>query len=174
MKKIILFLALVLNAGLINAQSDVITKHSGEIVKGTVTKVEEYTVVYKYEGEDAENSIGKYAIEKIVYGKSGRVENVTDKIEVSSDKDWEKVVILEEKSYIAGLKKSEEVRGKTGMVNFQTGNTGDKKAEKKLKMAAAAIGCPFILLTADKTTVGAGSNSIGGSQAIKKGIGYKY
>jgi len=174
MKKIILFLALVLNAGLINAQSDIITKHSGEIVKGTVTRVEEYTVVYKYEGEDAENSIGKYAIEKIVYGKSGRVENVTDKIEVSSDQDWEKVVILEEKSYIAGLKKGEEVRGKTGMVNFQTGNTGDKKAEKKLKMAAAAIGCPFILLTSDKTTVGASSNSIGGSQAIKKGIGYKY
>jgi hypothetical protein len=29
-------------------------------------------------------------------------------------------------------------------------------------------------MTADKTTVGANSNAIGGSQAIKKGIGYKY
>ena len=28
-------------------------------------------------GEDAENTISKYAIEKIVYGKSGRVEEVT-------------------------------------------------------------------------------------------------
>jgi hypothetical protein len=60
------------------------------------------------------------------------------------------------------------------LINFQTGNTGDKKAEKKLKMAAAAIGCPFILMTADKTTVGANSNQLGGSQAIKKGVGYKY
>lgn len=173
MKKVILLLALFITS-MVNAQVDVITKHSGEIVKGKVVKLEEYTVVYKYDGEDAENSIGKYAIEKIVYGKSGRVEEITDKIVVSSDVDWKKVVILEDKAYIAGLKKGEEVRGKTGLVNFQTGNTGDKKAEKKLKMAAAAIGCPFILLTDDKTTVGANSNALGGTQAIKKGIGYKY
>lgn len=166
-------LALLLTC-IVTAQVDVITKHSGEIVKGKVVKIEEYTVVYKYDGEDAENSIGKYAIEKIVYGKSGRVEEVTEKIVVSSEADWEKVVILEDKAYIAGLKKGEEVRGKTGLVNFQTGNTGDKKAEKKLKAAAAAIGCPFILLTADKTTVGSSSNGLGGSQAIKKGVGYKY
>jgi hypothetical protein len=173
MKKIILMLVILIT-GIANSQVDVITKHSGEIVKGKVIRLEEYTVVYKYDGEDAENSIGKYAIEKIVYGKSGRVEDITEKIIVSSENDWEKVVILEDKAYIAGLKKGDEVRGKTGLVNFQTGNTGDKKAEKKLKMAAASIGCPFILLTSDKTTVGANSNAIGGTQAIKKGIGYKY
>ena len=157
-----------------NAQSDVITKHNGEIVKGKVVKVEEYTVVFKYDGEDAENTLSKYAIQKIVYGKSGRVEDVTEKIIVSTEDDWEKVIVLEEKSYIAGLKKVEEVRGKTGLINFQTGNTGDKKAAKKLKMAAAAIGCPFVLMTSDKSTVGASSNSLGGSQAIKTGIAYKY
>jgi len=173
MKKI-LFFAMIIAANLGNAQVDVISKHSGETVKGKVIRLEEYTVVFKYDGEDAENTIGKYAIEKIVYGKSGRVEEVTEKIVVESEKDWEKVVILEDKAYIAGLKKGEEVRGKTGLINFQTGNTGDKKAEKKLKMAAAALGCPFILLTADKVTVGANSNAIGGSQAIKKGVSYKY
>ena len=155
MKKIILLFVMILSTSFTFAQSDIITKHSGEIVKGKVIKVDEYVVVYKYDGEDAENSIGKYSIEKIVYGKSGRVENISDKIVVLNENDWEKVVMLEEKSYIAGLKKGEEVRGKTGLVNFQTGNTGDKKAEKKLKMAAAAIGCPFILLTSDIATVGA-------------------
>ena len=174
MKKIILTLALIFGFAIANAQSDVITKHSGETVKGKVVKVEEYTIVFKYDGEDAENSLSKYAIQKIVYGKSGRVEDVTEKITVATEDDWEKVVVLEEKSYIAGLKKVEEVRGKTGLINFQTGNTGDKKAAKKLKMAAAAIGCPFILMTSDKTTVGANSNAIGGSQAIKTGIAYKY
>jgi sRNA-binding regulator protein Hfq len=174
MKKIILLFSMVLTTSLISAQADVITKHSGEKVNGKVVRVDEYTVVFKYEGEDAENTIGKYAIEKVVYGKSGRVEDVTEKIVVSSEDDWEKVVILEEKSYIAGLKKGGEVRGKTGLINFQTGNTGDKKADKKLKMAAAAIGCPFVLMTSDKTTVGANSNAIGGSQAIKTGLGYKY
>jgi sRNA-binding regulator protein Hfq len=172
--KRIFFLMMALAATISNAQVDKIFKHSGETVSGKVVKLEEYTVIFKYDGEDAENTIGKYAIEKIVYGKSGRVEEVTQKIVINGESDWEKVVILEDKGYISGLKKVEEVRGKTGLINFQTGNTGDKKAEKKLKMAAAALGCPFILQTADKTTVGASSNSLGGSQAIKKGIAYKY
>lgn len=174
MKKIIFVFAMLIAGIGAYAQVDVITKHSGEIVKGKVVKLEEYTIIFKYDGEDAENTISKYAVEKIVYGKSGRVEEVTEKIVVSSESDWEKVVILEDKAYIAGLKKGEEVRGKTGLINFQTGNTGDIKAEMKLKKAAAAIGCPFILLTADKTTVGANSNAMGGTQAIKKGISYKY
>ena len=174
MKKIILLFALVLSSATIFAQADVITKHSGETVKGKVIRLDEFTVVFKYEGEDAENTIGKYAVEKIVYGKTGRVEEVTEKIVVNSEKDWEKVVILEEKSYIAGLKKVGEVRGKTGLINFQTGNTGDIKAQKKLKMAAAEIGCPFILMTSDKSTVGSSSNQLGGSQAIKTGLAYKY
>lgn len=157
-----------------SAQSDKIYKHSGEVVEGKVKRVEEFTIVFVYDGEEAENTLGKYAIEKIVYGKSGRQEEITEKIVVKSKDDWEKVVILEDKSYIAGLKKVGEVRGKTGLINFQTGNTGDKKAEKKLKMDAAEEGCPFILLTADKTTVGANSNALGGSQAIKKGVSYKY
>lgn len=174
MKKIVLILALIFGAIQVNAQVDVITKHSGEVVNGKVVRVEEYVVVFKYDGEDAENSIGKYAIEKVVYGKSGRVEEMTEKITINSEEDWEKVIILEEKSYIAGLKKAGEVRGKTGLINFQTGNTGDKKAQKKLKMDAAKLGCPFVLMTSDKTTVGANSNALGGTQAIKTGIAYKY
>ncbi len=174
MKKIILLLAMVFSFGVASAQVDQIFKHSGEIVEGKVIRLDEYTVVFKYDGEDAENTIGKYAVEKIVYGKTKRVEEVTEKIVINGEDDWEKVVILEDKSYIAGLKKAGEVRGKTGLINFQTGNTGDKKAAKKLKMDAAKLGCPFVLQIADKTTVGANSNALGGSQAIKTGVAYKY
>jgi hypothetical protein len=174
MKKIVLLLAVMLSTAVSFAQTDAITKHNGEVVKGKVIKTEEYTIIYKYEGEDAENTMSKYAIEKIVYGKSGRVEQITEKIVVNGEEDWEKVVILEDKAYISGMKKVGEVRGKTGLINFQTGNTGDKKAAKKLKMDAAKQGCPFVLLTADKATVGANSNGLGGSQNIKTGVGYKY
>jgi len=173
MKNVIL-LALVFVGSFANAQNDKIFKHSGETVEGKVIRLDEYTIVFKYDGEDAENTIGKYAVEKIVYGKTQRVEEVTEKIVINSEEDWEKVVILEDKGYIAGLKKVGEVRGKTGMINFQTGNTGDKKAAKKLKMDAAKLGCPFVLMTSDKTTVGASSNQLGGTQAIKTGVGYKY
>lgn len=174
MKKIIFLLSMVFGFGIANAQVDVITKHSGEKVEGKVIRIDEFTVVFKYDGEDAENTIGKYAIQKIVYGKTKRQENITEKIVVDGEDDWEKVVILEDKGYIAGLKKVGEVRGKTALINFQTGNTGDKKAQKKLKMDAAKLGCAFVLMTSDKTTVGANSNSLGGSQAIKTGVGYKY
>lgn len=173
MKKLLLLLAIITTT-VASAQVDQIFKHNGEVVKGKVKKVEEYTIVFVYDGEEAEYTIGKYAVEKIVHA-SGRSEEISEKIVVSNPKkDWEKVVILEDKSYSAGLKKVGDVRGKTGLINFQTGNTGDRKAEKKLKMDAVKLGCPFILLTADKSTVGASSNSLGGSQNIKKGIAYKY
>lgn len=170
----LLCIALMLVVTLVSAQADKIFKHNGEVVEGKVIRLEEYTIDFVYEGETAENTIGKYAVEKIIYGSSGRVEEITQKIDISGKDGWQNVVILEDKSYIAGLTKGDEVRGKTGLINFQTGNSGDKKAEKKLKMDAVEIGCPFILLTADKTTVGANSNMLGGSQAIKKGVGYKY
>lgn len=174
MKKILLMVVFALGLNVANAQNDKIYKHSGETVEGKVIRLDEYTIVFKYDGEDAENTIGKYAVEKIIYGKTKRQEDVTEKIVINGEDDWEKVVILEDKGYISGLKKVGEVRGKTGLINFQTGNTGDKKAQKKLKMDAAKQGCPFVLLTADKTTVGANSNALGGSQAIKTGVGYKY
>jgi hypothetical protein len=174
MKKILLMVVFALGMNIANAQNDKIYKHSGETVDGKVIRLDEYTIVFKYDGEDAENTIGKYAVEKIIYGKTKRQEDVTEKIVINGEDDWEKVVILEDKGYISGLKKVGEVRGKTGLINFQTGNTGDKKAQKKLKMDAAKQGCPFVLLTADKTTVGANSNALGGSQAIKTGVAYKY
>lgn len=168
-----LLLLLILCAGAASAQTDKILKHNGETINGKVLKVEEYTITFVYAGEEAEYTVGKYAVEQIIHS-SGRVEEVTDKIIVKDKNDWENVVILEDKSYIAGLKKGEEIRGKTGLINFQTGNTGDKKAEKKLKKAAAELGHQFILLTADKSTVGSNSNAMGGSQNIKKGISYQY
>jgi len=174
MKKFILLFTLLAGVTVANAQLDKIYKHSGEVVDGKVIRLDEFTITFKYDGEDAENTIGKYAVEKIIYGKTKRQEDITEKIIINGEDDWEKVVILEDKGYIAGLKKVGEVRGKTGLINFQTGNTGDKKAQKKLKMDAAKQGCPFVLMTADKTTVGANSNAIGGSQAIKTGVGYKY
>ena len=176
MKKIIFVVALMICSSLANAQVDVITKHNGEIVKGKVMRLEEYTIVFKYDGEDAENTIGKYAVEKIVYVKSGRVEEVTEKIVINGEADWEKVVILEDKGYIAGLKKGDEIRGKTGFVSFHTGNTADKKAEKKLKMDAANGNYPFILMVSDKqiNQSGAQGPSFGAVQSVKTGVTYKY
>jgi len=155
-------------------QYDQIFKHNGETIEGNVLRITEYSVVFRYAGEDAENTLSKYAVEKIIYGKSKRVEEVSEKIIIESAKDWEKVVILEDKNLIAGLKKGSEIRGKTSFVNFHTANTGDKKAMQKMKQEAAAAGCQFILILTEKSSVGSSSNNLGGSQAMKTGICYRY
>jgi sRNA-binding regulator protein Hfq len=87
MKKIILVLTLVFGFGIANAQVDVNTKHCGETVEGKVIRLDEFTIVFKYDGEDAENTISKYAVEKIVYGKTKRVEIITEKIIVNGEDD---------------------------------------------------------------------------------------
>jgi len=173
MKKSLLLLLMLI--GVSAFSQDMITKHTGEVIPAKVVRVNEYTVVYSYPNETVENMESIYAIEKIVFS-SGRVQQLSDKIVVNSKDDWEKVVILEDKSYIAGLKKGKEIKGKTGFVSFHTGNTADNKATKKLKMEAAEGGYPFILLTADKdiNQSGATGPSFGAVQAIRKGVTYKY
>lgn len=170
------FLFLLMLSTMAFAQLDQIFKHNGEVIKGTVKKIEDYSVIFTYENEDAENTIGKYAVEKIVYGKSGRNQDITEKISVNGENDWEKVVILEDKSYISGLSKKGEIKGKTGFVSLHTGNSADNKANKKLKMEAAKLNCPFVLLTAEKdiNQSGASGPSFGAVQAIRRGLAYSY
>jgi len=168
MRTIILTLSLFISLA-VSAQNDKIYLHNGKNIEGTVLKVAEFTVVFKYANEDAEQTVGKYAVAKIVYGKSSREEKVSDKIVVSSKDDWESVVILEDKSEVAGLTKVDDVKGKTAtFYNFHSSSGNDRKAEQKLKQDAAAMGCPFILLTADKDA------NLVSRQSVKKGIAYKY
>jgi len=148
--------------------ADKVYKHSGEVLDVKVIKVSEFTVSYKYPGEDAEQVISKLAVSKIKYS-SGRTEEISDKIVVSGKDDWEKVQIISDKVQVVGLKKGEEVRGKTsGMLSYNTAGSADKKASKKIKEAAAEMGAPFVLLTSDK------NDGFGIKQAVKNGVAYSY
>jgi len=149
--------------------ADKMKKHSGETLEVKVIKVGETAVSYKYPGEDAEQTIGKYAIAEITYGASGRKETISEKIVVSEEGDWEKVVIISDASEVVGLKKGEEVKGKTaGLISYNTAGSADKKATRRLMQAAAEMGAPFILMTSDK------SDGFGVKQSMKKGITYSY
>lgn len=169
MKKIIVTLI----AGILSltaiAQNDLLLKHSGEKIEVKVLKVGETTIAYKYPGEDAEQTIGKFAVASITYGGSGRKEVVSEKIVISGKNDWEKVEILTDKSQVIGLKQGEEVRGKTsGLLSYNTAGSADKKATKKIKEAAAEMGAPFVLMTSDK------SDGFGVKQSVKNGVTYSY
>ncbi len=151
------------------AQNDVMAKHSGEKIEVKVIKVGETTIAYKYPGEDAEQTIGKFAVSTITYGTSGRKEVISEKIIISGKGDWEKVEILTDKSQVIGLKQGEAVRGKTsGMLSYNTAGSADKKATKKIKEAAAESGAPFVLMTSDK------NDGFGIKQSVKNGVAYSY
>ena len=167
MKKLQLTLMAALFAIAAFAQNDKMFKHTGEKLEVKIVKVGDWTINFTYPNETAEQTISKYAVAKIEYA-SGRKEDVTEKIVVSGEDDWEKVVILEDKSAATGLKKLDEVKGKTaGFAMYQTAGTADKKSTRRLKQAAAQMGAPFVLLTSEK------DNQFT-AQAIKKGIAYSY
>ena len=169
MKKMILtFFAGILSLAIF-AQNDVMAKHSGEKIEVKVIKVGETTIAYKYPGEDAEQTIGKFAVATITYGTSGRKEVISEKIIISGKGDWEKVEILTDNSQVIGLKQGEAVRGKTsGMLSYNTAGSADKKATKKIKEAAAESGAPFVLMTSDK------NDGFGIKQSVKNGVAYSY
>ena len=169
MKKLFTFLLLAMTsfATFASETPDKLYKHTGETLDAKIIRVGEYTVTFAYIGETAEQVLSKYAIDKIVYG-SGRTEKVTDKIDVRNETDWESVIVLEDKAQIAGLAKKDEISGKTsGLFSMQTFGSADKKALKKLKQSAAKIGCPFVLMSADK-------NNVETTQALKNGFAYAY
>jgi hypothetical protein len=166
---IVLFIAF--NA---KAQTDSLFFHNGNVVAGQVLRVGEYTISYKYSGEEAEHVAGRYAIEKIRY-KSSRTEHVSEKIVINGEDEWRKVLILEDKSQIAGLQRNSDISGFTAFINLHTPNTGDEKALEKLKREAAEKKCPFIYLNFDRETKFSGFViGLGASQYKKTGIAYSY
>lgn len=158
------------------AQADTIFLHNGEVVTGKVTRIAEKTVQFSYENEDAQQSYGKYAVDRIAFGKSGRVQYISDKIRVYNRGDWERVIVIDNTDEVAGLTRKGEVKGKTAFINYRTGEGSDKTALKKLKMDAAEIGCAFVYITTDKDVdrKGVDGGGFGQLQSIKKGFGYSY
>lgn len=150
------------------AAADKLYKHSGEVLDVKIIKVGEQSITYKYPGEDAEQTIGKLAVGKIQYS-SGRTEEISEKIVVSGKDDWEKVQIVTDNAQVVGLKKGDEIRGKTsGLFSYNTAGSADKKASKRIKEAAAELGAPFVLMTSEK------SDGFGVKQSIKNGVAYSY
>lgn len=175
MKKLIIT-ALLAIPFLANAQSDKILLHNGKTINGKVLKVTEHTVIYTYEGEDAEQTFGKYAVANIIYGSSGREQEITPKVAINGEADWEKVLVIENLEEVAGLKRVAEIKGKTSFINYRTAGGSDRKSLEKLKKEAAINKCAFVLMTSDKDIdrKSANGGGFGQVQSIKKGVSYSY
>ena len=160
MKKIILILTLVFGFNIATAQVDVIKKQIGEILKGKIISVDDNVIVFTYEGQNIEYTIAKNAVEKITYGRTGQVVQTSNKINLNGQADWQKVVIVESLNLTAGLEVGVQLGTSADLANYQSSN-GNSAVNKRMKMQAATLGYPFILITTD-----AASNRIA--------YGYKY
>jgi hypothetical protein len=144
MKKTIL-IPLLLLVSLVYSQ-DLIILHKGESIKCNVAEVTETAIKYKYDGEQAINSISKNAVGEIKF-TSGRVQKITDKITVNSEADWERVQITQAESEIEGLVRKKELIAKANSgTAFSKSTKVEQRAIEKLKREAAANGCHIILI----------------------------
>jgi hypothetical protein len=171
MKKLSFILTFLIGATSLFAQDKVI-KHDRDTLSVKVIRVTDVSIVFKYEGEEAEQMLGRLAVKKIRYG-SGRTEEISEKYVVSGKDEWEKVQVVTDREMVAGLKKGEEIRGKTsGILSYNTAGSADKKAMRKLMEAAAEAGFPIVLITSDNDARVLSGGL--GAQGLKKGILYSY
>jgi len=110
---------------------DVVLFHNGNIAKGKVTEVTDYYIKFCYEGEDLQNTIGRSALSEIRFA-SGRIQQMSPKIDVNSPKDWEKVRVIYDKNEVLGLKSLGQVeKHSSGTWSFSI--TAGHFSEKTLK-----------------------------------------
>ncbi len=77
----------------ISFAGDKIFLHGGKTIDGKVVKVDDFKIIFKYEGEEAEQTLTKKSVEKIQYS-SGRTEEISEKI-TSKEKVISSVIYVE-------------------------------------------------------------------------------
>lgn len=165
-RKLILLFVLIVSTVVVAMAQDKITLHDGEILNVSVISLDQSTIKYKFPNENPERVIGKLAVVKIEYA-SGRTENISSRVVIGSEKDWEKVQIVTDKSLFIGMKEGKEITSqKSGWFNYNSQKGIDKKVERKIKETAASYNAPYILLTdEEKGRV---------VRSLKKGVLYTY
>jgi hypothetical protein len=152
---------------------DKIIKHTGDTIDCKVTEVLENGVKYCYKDETVVNTVSKNMVSQIIFS-SGRVQKVTDKIIVTNEGDWQKVIITNLESDITGLKKVGEIQSKANS-GWSTTSVGkmQAKALEKLKKEAAKQGA-FIVLILTETSQAGHYGVSGGTKASFIGTIYSY
>lgn len=172
MKKFILIIILVTFGNIVLAQDKIVT-HKGDTIVCKVSELTDNSIKYKFEGEDLVNTIYKNLVKEIIF-QSGRIQKVTEKIEINGPDDWEKVQITNLETDIAGLTKKGELTANAASGWSTTGEGKmQAKAMEKLKKQAAAIGAHIVLILT--TTSKGGTYGIsGGTKASVTGVAYGY
>ncbi len=147
MKKFLLLLFLITCSMNIFAQ-DTIAFKNGERIYVKITKDGSNEVEFTYPNETITNTKSKKEIAYIVFA-SGRREECHQGIQVpqiTSPKDWEKVVVTYLESDVEGLTRVDEIKATSSWGGSLGSSIGYKGAIKKLKKKAAKMGAGVILI----------------------------
>jgi hypothetical protein len=153
MKNLFIFLLLLISANSL-AQDEVVF-HNGNIAKGKVSEVTDYYIKFCYEGEDVQNIIGRSALSEIRF-ESGRIQQMSQKINVESAKDWEKVRVVNDKNEVLGMKSLGQIeKHSSGTWSFSiTGGHFSEKTLKKIRQEAAKRGGCIVLVLSQQSQSG--------------------
>ncbi len=123
---------------------DLIVKHDGEKLNVKVNYVTESIIVYTDPADSRSYKLGKAEVERIVY-KSGRMEPISQKVEIHGKKDWEKIVVTNNPLSVVGLIKKGEIHIKSAHQIYSLSNIETRDVEK-MKKQAAEMGAHVIVL----------------------------
>ena len=153
MKKcIILLLAMV---SLSCYAQDKLMFHNGTVAEGKVTEASDKLIKFVYKGEDVVNTISKSSLAEVRY-ESGRVQQMSQKVEVKSASDWEKVRVVYDKEEVLGLKSLGQIeKHSTGTWSFSiTAGHFSEKTLKKIRQEAAKRGGCIVLVLSQQSQSG--------------------
>ena len=91
------------------AQNDKVFLHNGTTMEVSVKGISNGVITYSYPGESVTQEVSEKQVEKIVFA-SGREQQVSEKVIVRDKSDWEKVIITNIESDVAGLVRKGEVK----------------------------------------------------------------
>ncbi|CAN1526341.1 hypothetical protein MCEGE10_01246 [Flavobacteriaceae bacterium] len=157
-----------------NAQ-DILKLHSGSTIECKVSNTDGSLVTFVYKGEDLTQKISKIAINSIKFA-SGRNQIITEKIDLSGEDAFQRVILTKNLDDVEGLTRIGEVKGKTAFISYRSGANADKKSEERLKEDCYKLGGVVVLVTEDKDyAVGKTyQKGLGSSQTRMVGVAYKY
>lgn len=151
---------------------DTIIKHSGDkIEKVKVVAVNDYSITFTYSGETVTNTVGKAAVERIVF-ESGRVERVTDFVSTKGRDGWQNVMITDNPNEVVGLRRVGEVKSKAGGYwSFRTTKGSDRKATERIKKEVVELGGHVVFIQQHETK---GRALYSNPESIQSGVAYGY
>lgn len=150
---------------------DVLFRHGASERKVNIIAVDDYAIKYAYPGETVVNSIGRAAVAKIIYS-SGRVEQISELIDVTGNDGWKNVIITSNPNEVIGLVRAGEIKAKAGGYwSMRSTKGSDRKATERIKREAAELGGHIVFIQQHETS---GRGFYKNPESIQSGVAYSY